>query len=35
MTIDLMDYQNGDEKLTISNVEIPAGDYKSLVVNYF
>jgi hypothetical protein len=33
MTIDLMAYQNGDEKLIINNVAVPTGDYKSLVLN--
>jgi len=33
MTIDLMDYQSGDEKLIITNVEVPAGDYDNLVLN--
>ncbi len=33
MTIDLMDYQGGDEKLIISNIEVSAGDYTSFVLN--
>ncbi|NQZ24006.1 MAG: DUF4382 domain-containing protein [Colwellia sp.] len=33
MTIDLMDYQDGDEQLIISNIELAVGNYKSLVLN--
>jgi len=35
MTIDLMNYQNGDAKLIINNVVVPMGDYESLVLNTF
>jgi len=33
MTIDLMNYQNGDEKLIINNVEVAVGNYTNLVLN--
>jgi len=33
MTIDLMDYQDGDKKLIIDSVNVPVGTYKSLVIN--
>ncbi len=33
MTINLLDYQNGDEKLIISNTEIPVGEYSNLILN--
>lgn len=33
MTINLMDYQQGDEKIIIDNVEIAAGAYKNLILN--
>ncbi|WP_163932866.1 DUF4382 domain-containing protein [Paraferrimonas sp. SM1919] len=31
--INLLDYQNGDSYLLLSNLDIPAGSYKSLIVN--
>lgn len=33
MTVDLMEYQNGDQKLIIDNVQIAAGEYNNLVLN--
>lgn len=33
MTINLMDYQDGESKLIIENASIPVGEYKSLVLN--
>lgn len=33
MTIDLMNYQDGEQKLIIDSVEVPAGEYKSLIIN--
>ncbi len=33
ITINLMDYQNGEQKLIIDNVEVVAGDYKNLILN--
>jgi len=35
MTIDLMDYQNGDQKLIINNVEVAEEEYTNLVLNTF
>jgi len=34
-TINLMDYQNGEQKLIIDNVEVASGDYKNLILNTF
>ncbi|WP_163930788.1 DUF4382 domain-containing protein [Paraferrimonas sp. SM1919] len=33
--INLLNYQNGDRYLFLSNLEIPAGDYKSLIIHTF
>ncbi|MCW8834224.1 MAG: DUF4382 domain-containing protein, partial [Colwellia sp.] len=33
MTIDLMAYQNGEQKLIIENVEVAMGEYQNLILN--
>jgi hypothetical protein len=33
MTIDVMDYQNGEELIIIENFEVAAGNYSSLILN--
>ena len=35
MTINLMDYQDGESKLVIENTEIDIGDYSSFIINTF